>query len=107
MYGEEGERTLRRHPENRPLHAHVLVVLVDIPTLLTRSKVRDLAESVLVDEDVVGLHVAVEDPERMEVLEAVEDLVREVLDDVFFELRGEGEGQWRKKGKEGEGRTLP
>lgn len=56
----------------------------------------------MVDEDVVGLHVAVEDPERVEVLKAVEDLVREVLDDVLLELREEkGKGEQKKAAEKG------
>lgn len=103
------KRTFGRHPENRTLHRHVLVVLIDVAcvpsrrsepadfrqrarprltALLRSAKVRDFAHAVLVDENVVGFHVAVQDAQVVQVLEAVEDLEREETNDVFLELQG-------------------
>lgn len=62
-----------------------------LTALLGRAKIRDLAHAVLIGEDVVGLHVAMEDAERVKVLESLEDLVCEELDDILLELGAEGE----------------
>ena len=89
------------------MHGHVLVVLVDVAcvcrysasglgvsrkgktertTLFRRAEIRDLAHSVLVDQDVVRLHVPMQDAEAVQVLESVQDLECEEANDVFLEL---------------------
>lgn len=59
-------------------------------TLFRRAEIRDLAHSVLVDQDVVRLHVPMQDAEAVQVLESVQDLEREEANDVFLELEIEG-----------------
>ena len=55
-----------------------------------QSKVADLQVAILVDEDVRRLEIAVHYAGRVDVLEAAENLVEEVLDKLFFErTRGE------------------
>ena len=49
------------------------------------AEVADLEVAVLVDEDVAGLEVAVHDAGRVHVLESAQDLVEEVLYELFLE----------------------
>jgi hypothetical protein len=49
------------------------------------AEVADLQVTVLVDEDVAGLQVAVHDAGRVHVLQAAQDLVEEVLDELLLQ----------------------
>lgn len=62
------------------------------------TKVRDLAPPLVIAEDVVRLEVAVQNTERVEVLETFEDLVGEELDDALLELGGTVSGVGATKG---------
>lgn len=68
---------LGRHPENGALHAVGDVVAVDVVRLLGNTKIRDLASTVEVEQDVVGLEIAVEDALAVKVSKTAERLARE------------------------------
>ena len=55
------------------------------------TKITDLEIAVLIDEDVAGLQVAVDDTGGMHVFEPAQDLVEEVLDELFLERAGREE----------------
>lgn len=55
-----GSDDFGRHPEDGPLHAVGLVVAVDVVCFLADAEVRDLARSIYVEEDVVGLQISVQ-----------------------------------------------
>ncbi len=57
---------------------------------LTRSfadtKVRNLTDPVVIDEHVIGLEIPVQDMQRMQVGETIQDLPGERLDDALLKL---------------------
>ena len=55
-----GSYNLWRHPEDGALHGHGGVVAVDVVRLFRDAKIRDLASAVGVEQDVVGLEVAMQ-----------------------------------------------
>ena len=56
-----------------------------------KTEVADLEVTVLVDEDVRGLQVTVDDAGRVDVLQSTEDLVQEVLDELLLQWSGRQE----------------
>src|ERR1700722_1985582 len=58
---------LGSHPENRTLHVIRCIISVNVVSLLRNAKVRDLASSIKVKQDIVSLEISVQNSFSMEI----------------------------------------
>ena len=54
-------------PEDTTLHRHLIVIVVDIVAAFGYAKVRDLADTLHVDQDIVRFQIAMQDATLVDV----------------------------------------
>ena len=75
-----------RHPIGRAAEALRWVILIRLNNLLRTAKVRQLAPSIVPDQDVRGLDVSMNDVVLVKVFKAKQDLLRVGSDHIFVEI---------------------